>query len=129
MKYKIVIAISILLLAFAVGRYTAPKSVSTSETQIVDNTIKHTTIVKTPDGHETTTIDEHTTEHETQRQTETIIPKRSTVNISALIGTELTHGIQPLYGLSVSKEVLGNITAGVYGLNNGILGVSIGLNF
>lgn len=129
MNKYLLIVLPLLLLAFALGRYSSPKQVSTSETQTVDNTIKHTVIVKAPDGHEVTTIDEHTVEHQIEKKASVIISKRNVYNVSALAGTQLTHGIQPIYGVSVSKEFIGPIVLGAFGLNNGIVGVSIGVNF
>ena len=35
----------------------------------------------------------------------------------------------PLYGISANKEFIGPITIGAFGLTNGTIGLSIGVNF
>ena len=136
-------------LAFAAGRYSvSQKTISTKEGIISDDkkkedaethTVTHTVTVVKPDGNSVTTTDTQTNISDKQIDTDdtktsisqvTSIAARSTINISALAGVNANNLSQvPIYGISISKEVLGPITAGLYGLNNGILGVSIGVNF
>jgi len=60
-------------------------------------------------------------------------PQRPKLNVSILAATDVNrigkHDLIPNYGISVSKEVFGNITAGAYAMDNGIVGVSLGFNF
>jgi hypothetical protein len=51
---------------------------------------------------------------------------RSKLSLSALAGTDLRS---PVYGAHVSKEILGPVSVGIFGLTNGTFGASIGLNF
>lgn len=156
-KTKIIIAASALIGAFATGRWMAPEKVKI-EKQIVEvekkssdkdaekSTKKTTTTTKVtrPDGsvEETTTVVEETnrksskseTSESGKSDTETteITRGSSKVSVLALGGVKLSGDVSnqvPVYGLSVSKPILGPITVGVWGLSNSIIGASIGLTF
>lgn len=92
-------------------------------------TVVHT--ITQPNGIVDTTTT--TVDHSQKTETDNISSVRvqnPTLNVSALVGNDFSKRlIQPIYGVSVSKEVLGPITAGVFGLTNGIVGLSIGINF
>lgn len=140
-----IIIISIgLVVAFAFGRYSvSPPDTKTIESVKTDTDIqkdtsthKETTITKDPKGNEITKIVEDTNTS-TKKSTDTVAnidtsvtaQKKGTINISGLAGTGIFSGLTPVYGVSASKEFIGPITVGAFGLTNGILGVSIGLNF
>lgn len=92
-------------------------------------TVTHT--VTQPGGviETTTTTIDRTQRTETSKNS-TVVAKRSTINVSALVANDFSTGsLKPLYGVSVSKEVIGQITVGAFGLTNGTLGLSLGLNF
>ena len=140
-KYKVIIVTAIVLVAFAFGRYSAPKipdshtiTDTTKEVQKDTDTHKTTTVTETPDGKKVTTITEDTT---TKSKSDTDIkkdqtitaPKTSIINISALAGLDTGRGFVPTYGISASKELIGPITVGAFGLTNGTIGVSVGVNF
>ena len=148
-KYAVAGAVIALAVSFSAGRYSVGQpTVSTvvdtktkvdvakdtdtnTKTKIVEVKAKDGTITKTTEivqvKDEDTKIVQDTQTHAQQTITP---PKRSTVNISALVGTALTHDFGvPVYGGMVSKEVLGMVTVGAFGLTNGTVGVSIGLNF
>lgn len=136
-----------LLLAFAVGRFTASgpdvtgtKEVNTDVKKEIDkdtHTTKTTTTTKKPDGEETTTTvivkDTNTKVDETKKidSKETVVVKdtRSPVTVSALISTQPFKGLQPSFGVSVSKPILGPVVVGFFGLDNGTFGASLGLEF
>jgi hypothetical protein len=147
-KYKLGIGILALLTAFAVGRYSVSSpSVSTTENkQVTDNkqTDKDihekttTTSTKKPNGEvQTVTVevkdivskaDENTNTREQIQQT--VSPtKHNTLNVSGLFALQPSNSLRPLYGVSITKEILGPVTVGVFGLTNSTLGVSIGLSF
>lgn len=113
------------IVAFAGGAYFG-RCKNTSSNTTENNTKRVTTIVKET-GKETTTIVEDIKTKE--KQTAQVESKRTRVSVQALIGTDVTNRFQPVYGAAVSKEVLGQITIGAFGLTNGTLGVSLGLNF
>lgn len=130
----------ILALTFAAGRYTVKPEIKEvvrvekqKETEV--QTDRTTTIVKGPGGTETTTIVERRREENresskeaTEKETRPGAGDRHRWSVGVLGALDLSRGI-PVYGLQVSKEVLGPVTAGVWGLNNGTIGVSVGLNF
>lgn len=148
-KTKVIISIIVILTAFAAGRYSV--KAPTTKTQISQtqdtkttedkNTHKKITIIDTKqaDGADTktTVIDEVSNDDTTQNQdtktqvTQTVTPpKTNTINISILGANDFGKGLlAPTYGLSVTKEVLGPITVGAFGLMNGTVGVSVGLDF
>lgn len=149
-KIKIVIVFVILATVFAAGRYSvqAPKTVVTENTKINDqtqtdknaHTVTTITTKKDTSGQETTTttIVKDTTSSTKQSETVTddkrveITPvKRNTLNVSTLIGLDIgtIYRPVPIYGVQVTKEVLGPVTAGVFGLTSGTIGISLGLNF
>jgi hypothetical protein len=161
-KYKVLVAAVSLVVAYAVGRYTAPVKIKT-ETKIVEvnkktkkekediskDRHKKTTIeeVTMPDGtrKKTTTITDDTeydkkkTSNETEKskrtekETKEVIKESSKLHLSGLFGANVSGGIQqqitPIYGIAVSKDVLGPISIGGFGLTNGVVGISLGLNF
>lgn len=134
-------------IAFAAGRYSASGSIiktteqtTTDTTKQVDrDTHKDTTTVVEEDGtgkKKTTTIvkEDTTTRSKTDEVTKddkssvTTPVKRNTLNVSALASVDIKNFV-PVYGLSVTKEVLGPITVGAFGLTSGVVGVSVGLDF
>lgn len=145
LKTKVIIIIVGLAATFAAGRYsvssvdTKSKEVVKTDTQkdTTQDTKKTTTIEKTPDGKEITTIQEETvtnthksTDKVDQSSTSVVAQPRKTLNISGLAAMDFSgHIPTPVYGASISKEILGPITIGAIGLTNGVIGVSIGLDF
>jgi hypothetical protein len=145
-KLRFGLAIAMLLGAFVAGRYSAtqkPEVKTVSSVQDVTkeasnkdtHSVTTTKVIQQPDGAKetdtTTTVD--TVAHNTDVITDTskvttdvIPPKTNTVNVSALAAID---NWTPYYGVSVSKQVLGPITVGGFGLTNGTLGISIGINF
>lgn len=143
LKYKITGGVLALAIAFAFGRYTAPMvpNVKTKVNETIDDkkaTDKdvHKKIVIVKEKDKTTTTITEDTDTKTNETKDTNIkvdqtvtaPARSTLNVSGLAGIDFVKG-QPVYGASVSKELLGPITVGAYGLTNGVVGLSIGINF
>ncbi len=140
-------ALGLFLLGLSLGRYSvqSPTTKTTEQTQTdinkqvnrdthTDTTI---TVTEDPSGKKqtVTTISQDTTTRSKVDETindsrsTTITPtKRSTLNISALASADIKNFI-PVYGLSVTKEVLGPITVGGFGLSNGVIGISVGLDF
>lgn len=135
MKYKIISILILVVTAFAYGRYSVNTNTETktnTETTKNTNTHKETTISKDKNGNEITKIVEDTVSKkikDSEVNVEQQIQKRNALNISALVGTGLFNGLAPVYGASISKEFIGPVTLGLFGLTNGIVGVSLGLNF
>lgn len=156
-KYKVIGVTVSLVTAFAFGRYTVPEHIKI-ETKVVEverkkesidkdvnqNKRKETTITETvkPDGTKevTTKIIEDTVKEDKSKvaKVEADTKKEDTVkdikkesgrvDISALAGYDFNKG-QMTYGASVSRPILGPITLGAWGLVNGTVGMSAGLQF
>lgn len=123
-----------LAIGIAVGRYSNRPAETTKivheETKKVIDTKKKIIEVVTPDGTKTTTTTEDTVTTIDKDKTKSSQTKPSPkVNLSFLAGVPRLNDLRPIYGLSVSKEFIGPITVGLFGLTNGTLGVSIGVDF
>lgn len=147
---KILIAIAVLVAAFAVGRYTAPEKVKI-ETKVVEiekQVVVHDTTTKKkvthivithPDGtKEETTITEDITKekdktsntHEDKQETVKEETKSSSkLTLSALAGVHVSSSPDLVYGGMVSKQVLGPISIGLWGLTDKSVGASVGVSF
>lgn len=137
---KVAGGIVALIVAFGIGRYSSRSSsvkidTKTDTTKQTDtDTHKTTVITKDSSGKEVTTITEDTTT-DTKRTTDTKTdsavtpPKTSIINVSALAGLDTSRGFVPTYGVSVNREILGPLTIGAFGLTNGTIGLSLGVNF
>lgn len=148
---------AVILLVFAIGRYTTPTKTIT-ETKIVEVDKKTDDIVKQLNKHKKVTItditrpdgtkerktiitedtskssDEHKTEDTAKSSSERkeVIKSSDPVTLSALAGApiSLTSGLgSPIFGASLTKPVLGPITLGVWGLSNLTGGFSLGVTF
>lgn len=138
-RTKVLAVILLVVAAFATGRYTVkPVEVvkhETEETTKKEETDTHTEIVETkqPDGStkKVTTIDRSSrTDYATKKETETkTTNKVQKTNISALVSVNIRERNALIYGISVTREILGPVTVGVFGLTNGTVGASIGINF
>ena len=101
-----------------------------TETQQTNTTRTVIKTIKDKSGREetVTTIDSKTDTKVKQSEIKPI--KSAKTNISALAGNDFSKSIpKPIYGVSFSREFIGPITIGAFGFNNGVIGVSIGLNF
>lgn len=120
--------------AFAAGRYSVPKDVSKSQTEETDsNKHKETEVitVKQPDGSVKIIkriVEDSSSSTTKSKQSEVKNIKKS-LNISALVSNNIREPLNPIYGVSVTKEVLGPLTLGAFGLTNGTIGLSLGVNF
>ena len=111
-------------LAFLFGRHTSKLDCAKQE---VKEVITYRTIVRTkkPGGETKTVVTE-----EINSNTKTITKPPPKLNVSALAGIDTaTSLLKPIYGISISKEFMGPITVGAYGLTNGVVGLSVGVNF
>lgn len=151
-KTKALIAAIALLTAYAAGRFTSPvKIVKETQTSAADkktqdsdtDRTRHrdttTVVVQSPDGKTTTTthiVDDANTDSRTktvddaitrtQSRTETTY-QGSKVTLSALGG--LAWDLTPVYGVMASKELIGPIGVGAWGLTDRTFGVSLSLTF
>ncbi len=126
------IILAFMVAAFILGRM----SVSVPQVDVTDQVKNNHTVVttittKSPTGDikTTRTVDSITKSKTTEKSPSP--PAKKPLNVSALAGYDFSspRSLSPIYGISVNKEVLGPLTVGAYGLTNGIIGVSIGVNF
>ena len=139
-----------LVVAFAFGRWSAPEKIKIQTVEVEKKTDdktaavddhKITTITETdkPDGTKTKTTviadqkSTNTTDKSTDDTTKTmskeIDKSTSKVTISMLAGTNITSPTSLMYGASITKPILGPITVGIFGFQNGTIGTSVGLTF
>ena len=156
-KNKVIIVAVYTVTAIAVGRWSLPATVKTeiktvTVEKLVENketnkdTEKHkkvvvhevdkptgekdiTTTTTDDDKEKTVTDDAKTTDvAKTTDNLKEVTRSQDKVTLSMLGGYDLYHS-QFVYGASVSKPILGPITLGAWGLNNGTVGASLGLTF
>lgn len=138
----------LMLLSFGCGRYSITGSSKTVETKAGDkktsddtqkNEHKVTREVTKPDGTKVVTVvdDTNVVKHDTadisssSSLTKETTRGGKTLTVSALAGTKVSFSspLTPVYGGMISKEILGPISVGAWGLSNGVCGVSVGLGF
>jgi cytoskeletal protein RodZ len=140
MNNKVLITVVLIIVAFVVGRQTTPEKVRTEvKTITVEKIVEverrtKTTTVKKPDG---TTVTTTTTDTKSKSDTnksitdkvaESTSSKKSIVNISMMAKIKAAPTMIT-YGVSVSKEILGPITVGVFGMTDKTFGITLGMNF
>jgi hypothetical protein len=136
LRYQLLGVFLIAILSFALGRRSTTSTTIDTQVQthedIQTQDHKKTVITEQPNGVKTTVITDDiksdTTETQVAQTHEVLNAKKPVINVSALVGTDYTS-LKPLYGVSMSKEFLGPITLGVYGMTNHVIGLSIGINF
>lgn len=131
----ILAAAAVFATGYATGKTHAASSTVEDTTKFASDakTVKKSTAVavtKSPDG----TVKTVTTTTETTGDTKTTSAESKTVPakktfIQALAGVDLSRSFTPTYGIAVSREVLGPITLGAYGLTSGVVGVTVGVSF
>jgi hypothetical protein len=143
-----------MLVAFAAGRWTGPEKIKTV-VQTVTVEKKTDDQTKKEQDHKKYTVVETTTPNGTKTKTTTITDDRgvtstdkstdntdttqtkskevdkssSKLTLQVLAGLNITAPGTPTYGLSVSRNLLGPIVVGVFGMTNHTAGFSIGLTF
>lgn len=146
-KTQLIILAAALVIGFVAGSLTHPsKEVKTTSNEKINLDIKSdkdihehtvTIITKTPDGVSTTRIDNtqdtvsvtNTDKRSSLVTTSDTVRGKKSINLSALVGVSVYEPLIPIYGISVTKPIFGPITAGVFGLSTGTIGVSIGCDF
>lgn len=137
--YLGLIGLILIVLSYSAGKYMA-KSVSikteVKDTKVIDvHIVKTETETKKKDG--TTTIVTTTDTVQSTKDVQTTNIDKSIVtnsspkwNVSGMVGEKLSNiSLTPIYGVSVQHQFVGPISLGMFGFTNGLLGVSIGVNF
>jgi hypothetical protein len=138
--WKPITSVLAIVVSFAFGHFTGPTKIVTNTVTVqVEHkqedvkTDTHQVQVKKPDGTTTTTTDTKTddsTNTNIQDSTKTTndIVKQPNTNISVLAGLD-TKGANLVYGLSVTRTLLGPITAGIWANTSRTVGLSLGISF
>lgn len=136
-RSKYILFVIVIIVSYATGRYMSPEKVKTEiktvEVEKTTTKVEHkiVKIKENKDGSKETVIvtdsrSGATTNSRSQTETKELINKGS-FNISVLAGSSIP--INGVLGVSATKNVLGPITVGAWGLTNGTAGLSVGLNF
>ena len=143
------IAVALLVVGFAFGRYSAPEKVrietktvtvaseATDQDKKENETIVKTELInkdgskeiitKTQDNTATDTKELDTVNTETTQSKE-VTRSASKVTVSVLAGYKFSN-LTPVYGVSITKPILGPVTVGLWGMSDVSGGVSVGLEF
>ena len=146
----LVIGVVVLLGAFAAGRWSAPEKVKIQTVTVEKKTDdkksdtedhKKITVTETtkPDGTKTKTTvitddrntktEDKSTDDTTKTMTKEVDKSTSKVTISMLAAENLSSPSIPIYGVAITKPILGPLTVGIFGFQNSMAGVSVGLTF
>lgn len=140
MTTRNIIIISVLALAtsFAIGRYLTPERVKTEiKTVTVEKVVVEvkrvvTTVKEKPDGTKETVIVEDSKTN-TNENSQTVDSKheetksKNKLIVAAMAGMNIPVDGQLIYGLEVSKNLLGPIRMGIFGMTNKTAGITLGL--
>ncbi len=128
---RITTYVAALLIGVYIGYSIHQKASTESVTQQNNITTRETTTTVTNAKGTTKTTTKRDIIDKTKIEKELVImPRKSVLNLSALATVDPKAGrYVPIYGISVTKEVFGPFTAGAFGLTNGTLGLSVGINF
>jgi hypothetical protein len=148
-KAKVLLSFLVILVSAAVGRFTAPEKIKTVEVEKQTNSAKddsekdiHKKVVETkvtgPNGvvtDTTVTTDDSVLSNKstdtsvtTDDKSKEIVRNSGVLRVQALIGTPLTNPTLT-YGASISRNLIGPINIGVFGLSSSMVGGSIGIDF
>lgn len=143
MSKQIIILVSILIIGFTLGWFSSSSRTSAhSEDKKIDikkdigthtTTTTTTTQVSPKQTQVVTVTDSDKTIIEDKRVesvTRDAPVAKSKIHISALAGLDLSLSApRPIYGASISKDFIGPISIGAWGLTNGSAGVILGISF
>lgn len=103
-----------------------------TETEKPDGTkTKVTKITEEDDSNSNTNVSQTDTTNKSTDTTKEITYSSKKYSLSALAGTQFSFSspITPIYGGMFTRQILGPINAGVFGLSNKVGGISLGLTF
>ncbi len=111
------------------------KTVEVIRTVRVRDQEVHKTTHLYPDGHSVVVEDSHTKtdtkrdETETGSSSTTTKPVDRNWRVGVLVGSETKWPLVPVYGAQAERRLFGPVVVGAWGLTNGTVGLSAGLEF
>jgi len=158
-KVKVAIVATALIISFAFGRYLTPVKIKTETktvevVKVVKVKVKDTTkqkrkesliteitypdgrkerivkVIENDDEHSKTDTAENSEKDLTNTTSKEVVKNSSRLNVSALGGVDFSKGYaQPVFGAAVTKDIVGPVSIGIWGLSNGTIGASVGVSF
>lgn len=133
-KTQETLVLIMMVTAFGLGyffRNAQPSLVSQTAQVKDDHTVITTVTTKQKDGTKTVQTIDSTVKTNTKETVKQSTQAKAQLNVSALAGYDFNSSRlpTPVYGVAVTKQVLGSLTVGAFGLTNGTVGVSLGVNF
>lgn len=148
-RNKVILCVILLATSYAAGRYTTPQSIKIVEVEkkVAKDSTKtekdsHKKVVTKKVTHPDGTTDETTTttdDTSSSKQTKSVVADDKSksseiIKSSGILTIEALAGVNPLdgkfaYGASISRNLIGPIRLGAWGLTSGQIGVSLGLGF
>lgn len=127
MRTYVILCLISLGIGAGVTRVYFSKETLSTEVVTIEHTVTVTQETKKPDGttNTTTTTTEDKKQAATHNESKPVV--QSTTSIHALAGMDVNF--KPVYGLEVSKQLLGPIEVGAWGMTNGTIGISVGVRF
>ena len=130
----VTIALILVTVGFFAGRLSKPAAITTTDkTEEVTKTHEKTktVIVTKPDGTTETVIvvDKDIVDKKKEEVKQVVLSEGPKINVNLMAGVDYHKPLDgAIYGLSVSKSFIG-INVGVFGMTNGVVGVTAGMSF
>lgn len=126
------LSIILVTVSFAIGLGVGYNFISKdTESEKIQENSDVTTIIKErvePDGTTTRTTKIKDKSTKTKETETTKVVTRTQYKVQVMYGLDLNTKI-PVYGVGVERRILGNISAGVWGLTNKTVGASLSYEF
>ena len=134
-----VLGLALIVIIFYAGRYTAPTKVETKTVTVeVEKEQKHENkvVVQRIGKDGTTTVithvitDTNTSINKIDRTDKVIENNKPSLNVYAMAGLDVSNPQNGfVFGAHVSKQILGPVSIGLFGLTNKTIGASVGFSF
>ena len=125
-----VIAVLLIAIGYGFGRYVTPAKIVTKTLTVTQEHIHTVTVIVTkPDGTKTQTTTQDNNSVISSATSTVITNDKPQWKVAAMTGLNIHSLSVPVYGGQVERRIIGPISAGIWGLNNGTGGVQLSLEF
>lgn len=138
-KKNVIIVLVLMTTAFSVGRFLTPAKIEIQKetVEVVKKEVQEKKVIVEiikPDGTKTTTttVDTNTqvTKDKTTDESKVVTAQTSKLNVNAMAGLDITNPAKGfVFGAHISKQILGPISLGAFGMTNKVVGMTVGLSF